>query len=94
MVKFFQSPLLRAVDSCVPGILYEMGGTWVTHHMAFLFKEMIRYGMDRDLLLTHHSGYENDYYTLNVPGRRLFSSLLIERVTEKRYRRNSPQALP
>ncbi|KAJ6094547.1 amine oxidase [Penicillium canescens] len=50
------------------GILYEMGGTWVTHHMAFLFKEMIRYGMDRDLILTHHSGYENDYYTLNVPG--------------------------
>ncbi|KAJ5097069.1 amine oxidase [Penicillium angulare] len=50
------------------GILYEMGGTWVTHHMAFLFKEMIRYGMDRDLLLTHHAGYENDYYTLNVPG--------------------------
>lgn len=78
MVKFFPILLLWAVDSCIPGILYEMGGTWVTHHMAFLFKEMIRYGMDRDLLLTHHSGYENDYYTLNVPGRRLLSSALIE----------------
>ena len=45
-----------------------MGGTWVTHHMAYLFKEMVRYKMDRDLLLTHHREYENDYYTLNVPG--------------------------
>lgn len=45
-----------------------MGGTWVTHHMANLFKEMVRYKMDRDLLLTQHHGYENDYYTLNVPG--------------------------
>ncbi|CAI7641200.1 unnamed protein product [Penicillium bialowiezense] len=50
------------------GILYEMGGTWVTHHMAYLFAEMIRYNMDRDLLITHHREYENDYYTLNVPG--------------------------
>ncbi|CAG8000440.1 unnamed protein product [Penicillium olsonii] len=50
------------------GILYEMGGTWVTHHMAYLFTEMIRYEMDRDLLITHHREYENDYYTLNVPG--------------------------
>lgn len=45
-----------------------MGGTWVTHHMAYLFAEMIRYEMDRDLLITHHREYENDYYTLNVPG--------------------------
>ncbi|OJJ75771.1 hypothetical protein ASPBRDRAFT_51486 [Aspergillus brasiliensis CBS 101740] len=50
------------------GIKYEMGGTWVTHQMAYLFREMVRYKMDRDLLLTHHSGYEYDYYTLNVPG--------------------------
>lgn len=50
------------------GILYEMGETWVTHHMAYLFKEMVRYKMDRDLLLTQHHGHENDYYTLNVPG--------------------------
>lgn len=58
-----------AQNSSHEGILYEMGGTWVTHHMAFLFKEMIRYGMDCDLMLTHHSGYENDYHTINVPGR-------------------------
>lgn len=36
--------------------------------MAYLFAEMIRYKMDRDLLITHHREYENDYYTLNVPG--------------------------
>lgn len=45
-----------------------MGGTWVTHHMGYLLKEMTRYKMDRDLILTHKSGYENDYYTINVPG--------------------------
>ncbi|RAH66721.1 flavin monoamine oxidase family protein [Aspergillus aculeatinus CBS 121060] len=50
------------------GLLYEMGGTWVTHHMAYLFKEMIRYKMDRDLTLTHSREYEHDYYTMNVPG--------------------------
>lgn len=46
-----------------------MGGTWVTHHMAYLFKEMTRYKMDQDLTLTHHRGYDNDYYTINVPGK-------------------------
>lgn len=46
-----------------------MGGTWVTHHMAYLFKEMTRYKMDKDLTLTHHRGYGNDYYTINVPGK-------------------------
>jgi len=45
-----------------------MGGTWVTHHFAYLMKEMMRYGMDRDLITTHQSGYDNDYYTINVPG--------------------------
>ncbi|KAH8431063.1 flavin monoamine oxidase family protein [Aspergillus melleus] len=50
------------------GCLYEMGGTWVTHHMGYLFQEMTRYKLDRDLILTHHREYENDYYTINVPG--------------------------
>lgn len=50
------------------GRLYEMGGTWVTHHMAYLFREMVRYGMDRDLITTHNRGYDCDYYTMNVPG--------------------------
>ncbi|PLB49690.1 FAD/NAD(P)-binding domain-containing protein [Aspergillus steynii IBT 23096] len=50
------------------GCLYEMGGTWVTHHMGYLFQEMTRYKLDRDLVLTHHRGYDNDYYTINVPG--------------------------
>ncbi|KAF9871506.1 hypothetical protein CkaCkLH20_11153 [Colletotrichum karsti] len=49
------------------GYLYEMGGTWVTHHFAYLLKEMTRYGMDRDLILTPHSGFDNNYYTLNIP---------------------------
>lgn len=37
--------------------------------MAYLFKEMTRYKMDKDLTLTHHRGYGNDYYTINVPGK-------------------------
>ena len=45
-----------------------MGGTWVTHHMAYLFKEMVRYKMDRDHILTHYRGHANDYYSINVPG--------------------------
>ncbi|KAE8147902.1 FAD/NAD(P)-binding domain-containing protein [Aspergillus avenaceus] len=50
------------------GLLYEMGGTWVTHHMGYLFQEMTRYKLDRDHILTHHPEYENNYYTINVPG--------------------------
>ncbi|OGM44145.1 hypothetical protein ABOM_006990 [Aspergillus bombycis] len=50
------------------GFLYEMGGTWVTHHMAYLFQEMTRYKLDRDLILTHDRQHANDYYTINVPG--------------------------
>ncbi|KAF9881546.1 hypothetical protein CkaCkLH20_00692 [Colletotrichum karsti] len=34
------------------GFLYEMGGTWVTHHMGYLLREMVRYNMDRDLIET------------------------------------------
>ncbi|GAM90463.1 hypothetical protein ANO11243_085070 [Dothideomycetidae sp. 11243] len=50
------------------GFMWEMGGTWVTHEMGYLFQELTRYGLDRDLLITHQSGSKNDYYTLNVPG--------------------------
>lgn len=46
-----------------------MGGTWVTHEMGYLFQELTRYGLDRDLLLTHKSGSEFDYYSLNVPSK-------------------------
>ncbi|RAL14783.1 uncharacterized protein BO97DRAFT_422137 [Aspergillus homomorphus CBS 101889] len=50
------------------GLLWEMGGTWGTQHMAYLFKKLTRYKMNRDLMLTHSREYENDYYTLHVPG--------------------------
>ncbi|CAI6013947.1 unnamed protein product [Clonostachys chloroleuca] len=48
--------------------LYEMGGTWVTHHMGYLFREMVRYGMDRDLITTGSPNMEKGFYTINVPG--------------------------
>ncbi|KAI4717886.1 monoamine oxidase N [Aureobasidium sp. EXF-10727] len=50
------------------GFKYEMGGTWVTHHMGYLFQEMVRYKMDRDLITTHLRTYKADYYSMNVPG--------------------------
>ncbi|ATY62709.1 amine oxidase [Cordyceps militaris] len=50
------------------GFLYEMGGTWVTHHMGYLFREMQRYGMDRDLVTTGSPDMHKGYYTMNVPG--------------------------
>lgn len=45
-----------------------MGGTWVTHHMGYLFREMVRYGMDRDLITTGSPNMEKGFYTINVPG--------------------------
>jgi hypothetical protein len=48
--------------------LYEMGGTWVTHHMGYLFREMVRYGMDRDLITTGSPNMEKGFYTINVAG--------------------------
>ncbi|KAF5005118.1 hypothetical protein FDECE_8438 [Fusarium decemcellulare] len=50
------------------GFLYEMGGTWVTHHMGYLFREMVRYGMDRDLITTGSPDMHKGFYTINVPG--------------------------
>ncbi|KAL0938625.1 monoamine oxidase n [Colletotrichum truncatum] len=49
------------------GFLYEMGGTWVTHHMGYLFREMVRYDMDRDLIETGSPDKDKGYYTINVP---------------------------
>lgn len=46
-----------------------MGGTWVTHHMGYLFREMVRYGMDRDLITTGSPNMERGYYTINVAGK-------------------------
>ena len=48
--------------------MYEMGGTWVTHWMGYLQKEMERYGMEDDLITTRLNGAGDDFYTLNVPG--------------------------
>lgn len=50
------------------GFLYEMGGTWVTHHMGYLHREMVRYGMDRDLTTTGSPDMHKGYYTMNVSG--------------------------
>lgn len=50
------------------GFFYEMGGTWVTHHMGYLFREMVRYGMDRDLIVTGSPDMHKGYYTINVQG--------------------------
>ncbi|CVL02554.1 probable monoamine oxidase N [Fusarium mangiferae] len=50
------------------GFLYEMGGTWVTHHMGYLFREMTRYNMDRDLITTGSPDMHKGYYTIDVPG--------------------------
>jgi hypothetical protein len=45
-----------------------MGGTYVTHHFGYVLGELQRYKMDRDLIVSHQEGYENNYYTLNVEG--------------------------
>lgn len=45
-----------------------MGGTWVTHHMGYLFREMTRYNMDRDLITTGSPDMHKGYYTIDVPG--------------------------
>lgn len=45
-----------------------MGGTWVSHFQGNLFREMQRYGKDRDLVTTRQGSYENNYYTMDVPG--------------------------
>ncbi|CAK7200667.1 hypothetical protein SEUCBS139899_003365 [Sporothrix eucalyptigena] len=50
------------------GFLYEMGGTYVTHHFGYVLAELQRYKMERDLIVSHESGHANDYYTLNVEG--------------------------
>ncbi|KAL2802582.1 hypothetical protein BJX63DRAFT_425959 [Aspergillus granulosus] len=45
--------LLEARDR-IGGRTYSVkrNGTWVTHHMGYLHREMVRYGLDRDLITT------------------------------------------
>lgn len=76
MVSGYHSPHLAAFDGVdlslltrSLGFLYEMGGTWVTHHMGYPFREMVRYGMDRDLITTGIPNVERGYYTINVAGK-------------------------
>lgn len=45
-----------------------MGGTHVTHHYGYVTAELMRYKMDRDLVVVHQGGYEKNYFTMNVEG--------------------------
>ncbi|KAM0750582.1 amine oxidase [Meredithblackwellia eburnea MCA 4105] len=58
----------RAWSATVDGTIYEMGGTWVTDKMGYLYRNMCRYGFENDLIVTRNSGFENDYYTVDVEG--------------------------
>lgn len=49
-----------------------MGGTWVTHHMGYLFREMVRYHMDRDLITTGSPDMHKGYYSINTVGKMPF----------------------
>ena len=59
------------------GFKFEMGGTWVHHSQPYTFRELQRYGLDRDLTQTRHAGYENDYFSLKVHGSS-FAAMRIE----------------
>ncbi|KAJ5594004.1 uncharacterized protein N7459_000212 [Penicillium hispanicum] len=58
----------RTFSVDIEGFKYEMGGTWVSHYQPYAFTELRRYGLDKELVATRQHGYENDYYTLNIPG--------------------------
>lgn len=55
-----------------------MGGTYVTHHFGYVLGELQRYKMDRDLVVSHEEGHENDYYSLNVEGEPHITRLLTQ----------------
>lgn len=57
-----------------------MGGTWVSHFQGNLFREMQRYGVDRDLVTTRQSMHENNYYTTNISGKIIMRILASETV--------------
>lgn len=50
------------------GFVYEMGGTWVSHHQPHTFTEMRRCGLDKDLIQTRQPDHGNDYFSINVEG--------------------------
>lgn len=43
-----------------------MGGTWVTHWMGYLQKEMERYGMANDLILSRTPNGGEEYFSLDT----------------------------
>lgn len=68
MVRWPTSSLIDINDTDLLGFLYEMGGTWVTHHMGYLLREMMRYDLDRELITTGSPDMHKGFYTIDVPG--------------------------
>ncbi|GAA5897768.1 hypothetical protein JCM6882_000091 [Rhodosporidiobolus microsporus] len=47
------------------GATYEMGGTWIHHTQGFTWRELCKYGIDQDLIITPNREYP-DHYKMTV----------------------------
>ncbi|GAA6040326.1 hypothetical protein JCM8097_009423 [Rhodosporidiobolus ruineniae] len=60
---------------------YEMGGTWIHWQQGFVWREMVRYGLDRRLKITPNEDYPD--YAVN-------RTVLDGKVWEEPLERSSP----
>ncbi|GAA5852639.1 hypothetical protein JCM8547_002574 [Rhodosporidiobolus lusitaniae] len=43
------------------GVLFEMGGTWIHHTQGFTWRELCKYGLDQDLIITPNTDFPEEY---------------------------------
>ncbi|KAJ4188533.1 hypothetical protein NW759_016826 [Fusarium solani] len=56
----------RTWNSNVDGFNYELGGTWLHWHMPHIYREVSRYGLQNDWVVTQVPGSREDYHTLTT----------------------------
>lgn len=57
----------RTWSSNIEGYPFELGGTWVHWNQPFVWRELSRYGMDKELEMSPESGHGMDRYLLITP---------------------------
>lgn len=64
----------RSWSSNIEGYSYKMGGTWVHWNQPFVYREIARYGMQKELEISHdYSQGVNSFSVIGPEGRKVMS---------------------
>jgi len=64
----------RTWSSNIEGYAFDMGGTWVHWNQPFVYREIARYNMQKELEISHDYSQGVNTYTLTTPNGRTVMS--------------------